>query len=152
MHERRRVLLLQHRDSVLVAIKDDNWPRIKRHIDKIGHDHINDMILVPRMHPTDGQAPLLVAAAYWSADAIVSRLLEAGADANAQDAGGHTALYYAIINNDELSVRALLEKGADINLGEGHSFWNRSLARAYAERMGNDNIIQAILEYESRER
>ena len=46
----------------------------------------------------------------------VRRLLTAGADLEAKDSDGDTALTYAVINNEDEVVTALLEAGADIRV------------------------------------
>jgi ankyrin repeat protein len=47
--------------------------------------------------------------------AMVRRLLDQGADANARDPAGETALMQAALNADAEMVRLLLDRGADVN-------------------------------------
>ncbi len=57
---------------------------------------------------------LFKAAIYGDAEAVKS-LLAKGADVNAKDKGGGTALMMAINNNHAGVVRLLIDKGADVN-------------------------------------
>ena len=61
-----------------------------------------------------GETPLITACRDWAHSYIVSPLLSAGADVNARDKNGRTALHYAVdpLLNIPL-VELLLEKGAD---------------------------------------
>jgi ankyrin repeat protein len=61
----------------------------------------------------DGWTPLMRAAAFGTTAELKS-LLQKGADPNAKNAQGATALLYAI--PEESKVRALLEKGANVNV------------------------------------
>ena len=60
---------------------------------------------------------LLHMAAAWARDpAVVTLLIEAGADVGARDRGGHTPLHYAALDNDNPAViAALVDAGADVN-------------------------------------
>jgi ankyrin repeat protein len=60
-----------------------------------------------------GRTPLMIAAACDGCSAVVSLLLEKGADAKAKDTGGSTALELAASAGDSASVRLLLAAGAD---------------------------------------
>jgi ankyrin repeat protein len=59
-----------------------------------------------------GKTPLMYAAEYGYAE-IVSLLLRSGAIVDAQDKRGHTALYYAVLENKVKCVGILLEFRAD---------------------------------------
>jgi ankyrin repeat protein len=48
--------------------------------------------------------------------AEITRLLDAGSDINARDAGESTALHYAVTTNNATAIRLLLLRGADPNL------------------------------------
>jgi ankyrin repeat protein len=63
-----------------------------------------------------GQTPLHITA-QSGFSGLIPELLKQGLDLNAQDAGGRTALSYAVEKNNEPVVRALLAAGADVNLG-----------------------------------
>jgi uncharacterized protein len=58
----------------------------------------------------------LVHAATWRGPGAVATLLRAGADPNAPDRDGTTALYRAAVAGDEATVCALLAAGADPDL------------------------------------
>lgn len=60
-----------------------------------------------------GTRPLHLAASWGQAETVAA-LLAHGAEADAHDAEGHTALWYAARAVDEGMVRALLEAGADV--------------------------------------
>ena len=47
---------------------------------------------------------------------VLRNLVEAGADTNAQDANGRTAVMIATYNNDIEAVKLLVEAGADVNI------------------------------------
>ena len=64
-----------------------------------------------------GDHTLLHMAAAWSRDpAVVTLLIEAGADARARDRDGHTPLHYAALDNGNPAVIAtLIDAGARVN-------------------------------------
>lgn len=93
----------------------------------------------------------LHAAAYWTryrsrpsgrspAHAVVHVLLEAGADIDAADQDGHTALHYAVRAGDATLVKQLLAAGADPSIA-GRSGTAADLADAL-----HKNEIQNIIE------
>jgi ankyrin repeat protein len=62
-----------------------------------------------------GETPLLIAAAYDGSLETARLLIENGADVNARDKGGVSALENAAGNNNVALARLLIEKGADVN-------------------------------------
>lgn len=79
-----------------------------------------------------GMTPLMAAAeAYHEGDLEIDRLVEAGADVNARDHKGHTALHYAFQNgsiSEFLVVQALLRHGAHGNCAPDSGLLERALA------------------------
>lgn len=66
--------------------------------------------------PTGAPAPaMLVAAARAGDDREVNRLLDAGADPNATDGDGRTAVTHAAYGGHATVVRALVDAGADVD-------------------------------------
>ena len=59
---------------------------------------------------------LMLAACDQKSDAVTKLLLERGADGNAKDSRGFTALHWAANCDNALTVRALLERGVDASL------------------------------------
>src|SRR6185503_11702271 len=60
-----------------------------------------------------GATPLMYAAAYGSLE-TTKLLLDKGADVNARNTGGATALMWAV--SEPAKVRLLVERGADVNV------------------------------------
>ena len=60
---------------------------------------------------SQGQTPLMIAAAFGSADAVAT-LLAGGGDVKATNAAGMTALHFAV--DDVAKTRMLLDRGADL--------------------------------------
>src|SRR6266513_2899517 len=74
--------------------------------------------------------------------AEVQKLLGQGADANAKDNAGWTALIWAAYFGRNDSVRALLEKGADVNAKDNDG-WTALFWAAFS---GRAEIVRALLE------
>jgi len=68
-------------------------------------------------------------------------LLARGADVQARDANGRTALMYAAENGDPTSVQALLTNGADVNARDGKG-WT---ALTYAAENGDLSTVHTLL-------
>ncbi len=66
--------------------------------------------------------PLLFLAVDSRKTDAVGLLLKAGADINALDRSGHSALYFAVVNDDSGMVKFLLEQGANPHAEKDYSF------------------------------
>ena len=60
---------------------------------------------------------------------MARRLLELGANVNAQESEGRTPLLYSVMNGDTRLTRLLLEHGADPNQKDGHGETPLTLAQ-----------------------
>ena len=93
------------------------------------------------------ETPLIFAAKYNRTD-FIEPLLQNGANPNAQDIAGCTALFYTIVYHQNVAVaRILLEYGADVNLPYKNDF----TALKYAKIDRNEEMIQLLLEYGATE-
>lgn len=89
-------------DAFYSAIRDNNLAQLQTLLKSGGNPNVAD--------PRGGATPLMYAAAVGSVDAM-ARLIDAGANVNAVNSGGATALMWAA--TDLAKVRLLLERGAD---------------------------------------
>ena len=87
-----------------------------------------------------GWTPIMFAALYGEAE-DVRHLLAQGADANAQNDGGGTALMYAI--EDVEKTRLLLDRGADVNARSGEG---RTALLIAVGRAGSNAVVKLLLE------
>ncbi|GJQ78073.1 hypothetical protein Trydic_g2415 [Trypoxylus dichotomus] len=88
--------------SLVWGIKNGDLEQVKDIIEKKSVDVNTDI---------DGRPPILYAADYGQVD-VIEYLIGAGADVNAKDKHGITALLAAIWEGHKECVRLLLEKGA----------------------------------------
>jgi len=77
---------------------------------------------------------------------VVGLLLYAGADLNAKDKDGKTALMYAAENGHADAVRSLLDKGADVN-AKDNGGWT---AKDWALYNNKSNVVPILEEAEKR--
>ena len=71
---------------------------------------------VNKRDPELGRTALYFAA-HFDRPVTLKALIEAGADANAQDVDGGTSLFMAAYRNNVMIVMELIDAGADVNLG-----------------------------------
>jgi len=84
----------------------------------------------------------LVEASHAGSTDIVSLLLDKGADVNAQDADGYTALSIASRNGHTEVVKLLLDKGADVNVQDADG----DTALIWASRNGHTEVVKLLLD------
>jgi len=80
---------------------------------------------------------------------VMHVLLEAGANIDACDSGGFTALHVAVKKNRSGAVDFLLNRGADMHM-VGHLA--RRTALQMATNLGHQSIVELLLEHEARAR
>ena len=73
----------------------------------------------------------------------VEKLLKEGADVNAKNSEGYTALILASSNGHKEIVEMLLEKGADVNAKDNDMAIRLSI---WASRNGHKEIVEMLLE------
>ena len=72
--------------------------------------------------------------------AVVQELLDAGADVNATDKHGGTALMMAAVNGHTDTVQVLLDAGADINMKHGFG----KSAKMLAAEKGHSEVVELL--------
>ena len=95
--------------------------------------------------PIVGTRALMVAAAHGHKD-TARALLDAGADVNAKDFTGWTALHAAAFKGDPEIVQLLLEHGAI----PGKASWFIRSPSGMAEGLGHNEIVPLLKEAEAR--
>ncbi len=93
---------------------------------------------------------VLMIAAYWNEIEIVELLLSKGADINAMDESGWTALMYAIVESNTAIIITLLADGADVNTiiaTQSTDNWPEGATPlSIAEELENSTIINLLKE------
>ena len=74
--------------------------------------------------------------------AEVKRLIEAGADVNAQENDGSTALMWASLEGHAGITRLLIEAGADVNAQDNYGY----IALIYTSRKGHTEVVKLLIE------
>ena len=112
------------------------------HGDAVWEDNEQLRSRIVRMQRTEvGYTPLFVA----QNAADVSKAVREGVDVNEQDHYGRTALHWAVENDRNEVVRALLEAGARTDLTDG---WLNVLDRAIA--LGREEVANTLREWRAR--
>ena len=94
--------------------------------------------------PDDGRTELH-AAAHENDAALVDRLLDEGADVDAQDSGGFTPLHFAAEYSSVEAARRLLDRGAKVDVTNMHG--NTPLFSAVFNSKGQGELIKLLLEH-----
>lgn len=100
--------------------------------------------LVEEPHPDTalgGEATTVMAAAFTGAADVVEDLVERGADVDARDESGYTALMYAANAGELPSVECLLDYGADVNARDAE----QSTPLMFAAQHGHDEVVRRLL-------
>jgi ankyrin repeat protein len=97
-----------------------------------GH-HANEAL------PVVGTRPLIVASGSGHVETVAA-LLEAGADIDAQDLTGWTALHAAAFSGDDATVSLLLQRGALA----GETRWYRKSPADIARMLGHMKIVDVL--------
>ncbi len=118
---------------LMTSIRDDDRRAVDAHLQRNVH--------VALSRGTGGSTPLMAAALYGDA-ALVKRLLMGGADPNAINAAGATALMWATPDADK--VQLLLDAGADVN---ARSDDRRSALVITSGIVGGTPALRLLLDY-----
>jgi Sulfatase-modifying factor enzyme 1/Ankyrin repeat len=127
----------------------------------VKQDDLSAVRQVIRAHPeaarwrdTDGSTPLVRVAGslpyFETAYLMALELLEAGADVNAQNEDGATALHLLALRPQGYSLtlaELLLERGADLSLLDSRGFTIRMVAERFAAMMG-DGLLAILARFE----
>jgi hypothetical protein len=143
------------RGAISVLLTDDEWlPAAEaENFEELEDPDRTDLMKVARTCHVfwEGFAPPVpspktqaqLEQAHRRAEADVKRLLAEGADVNARDQSGESALLLAVLNCSEGLVRSLLEAGAEVNVigSEGETPLIRAAAR------GKTEVVRLLLAY-----
>jgi hypothetical protein len=97
-------------------------------------------------HPSakmEGDATTLMAAAYADDDDVVSDLIQRGAELEAKDVDGYTALMYACNGGKIRPAELLLDAGADVNARDNQ----KSTPIMFAAQHGHAEIVRRLIEH-----
>ncbi len=112
-----------------------------------GEKRITALFLQAGMTPdtyrrADGFTPLHAAAAYGKTP-IVRQLIDKGADVNARDKDGQTALMKAVWNSHADTVTTLLQNGANLSVQDSRGNNVANMAKTKNDRRVLDALVQA---------
>ena len=99
---------------------------------------------VSRATTDDGSTPLMLASVVPGRHQLISWLLERGADPNAQNKYGGTALMGAALNGDRLSAELLLRSGADVRLRMDRGETALTLAEKCANKQRGEEVLKLL--------
>ncbi len=157
-------ILYSKEDLLIKAIENDDTPKVNKFLSKganvnvenqegmtalwmaIVKDHVELFnFLIENQSKIDFtryDTPCLVYAATKGNIQIVKALVKLGADVNAQDADGHTALYEAVTHKKFKVVKYLIQQGANVDVQYQHGF----TALVFAIRFKSNKIFKVLLE------
>lgn len=111
----------QNRGDILLMLCEteiNELPKIREYISEHGLGNID----IESKSFIIEDTPLTAAACYNHADIVKFLVRECGADVNAQNGRGGTALHYAAINESPSMIKILLKLGADPTLKNNDEF------------------------------
>ncbi len=96
----------------------------------------------------DGHTPLHHA---WSNLELTKLLIKAGANVNATDTHGWTALHYAFLNGKHAVVDELISAGADVNVTDSNGWTLFHLTFLYGHYLTADGVVKAGANVDARD-
>lgn len=90
----------------------------------------------------DGQTALMLAVQEERYNRVVIRLISNGANINASDNSGKTALMYAADSNNDDIIRLLLEKGANVNAADNNG---KTALMFAADNWNGDSVVRLLI-------